>query len=152
MITIPYRRDLTLIMLTLIFVAGVGYDTLAIQPHNRARLLLVACVAAGFAVLFLLQRYPRDVVQPVFLAAWPMHLYTIAFVGVCVVFHNGNRLDQVLVYTALAYAAYVLIPLIFCSIGNSFGRRFPSWPSCQPFWPSLHLPVRWAPTISWDCR
>ncbi len=113
MIAIPYRKTFALLTIALIFTFSVIYDTLVIKERNQAKMLMIAGAAACFMALFLLQKYPRRLIQPVLLTAWPLHLYTICLLVICVGFHHGSKLDQVIVYTLFGYASYVLLPMIF---------------------------------------
>ncbi len=60
-----------------------------------------------------MEKYPTQVIQPVVLAAWPLHLFTLCLVGICVAFHHGDRLGEIVAYTVVAYASYVVLPLLF---------------------------------------
>jgi O-antigen ligase len=72
---------------------------------------VAAAVVACFAAIFLLTRFPRPVIQPALLAAWPLHLFTICFLGEAWFFHDGARLGAIIAYTIVAYASFLLVPL-----------------------------------------
>jgi O-antigen ligase len=110
---IPHRRTLIFLLLTLTFAASVLYDSLWAQYHERLQLVLGAAIGAALAAVLLLQQYPAAAVQPALLATWPLHLFTLAFFWVCLMFHGGHALGQVVIYTVFGYATYLLLPAIF---------------------------------------
>ncbi len=106
------RTTLVVVCIGLAFAASVAYDTLLIKPTDRPRAAVAAMVVISLGAAFLLQRYPLRALQPMLVAAWPLHLFTLGFFTVCLVFHGGARLQQVVAYTLLAYATYVFLPLL----------------------------------------
>ena len=106
-----YRRQLVLACLAAIFAAGVLYDTRFIVPLETLMALVALGVVGCFGVIVLLTRYPRSVIQSAVLAAWPLHLYTIAFVTVSWVYHGGGQKSTLIAYTIVAYAAWLVIPV-----------------------------------------
>lgn len=106
-----YRRELVLACLAAIFAAGVLYDTRFIVPLDSLKALVALGVVGCCGVIILLTRYPRSVIQPAVLAAWPLHLYTIAFIGVSWVYHGGGQKSTLIAYTIIAYAAWLVIPV-----------------------------------------
>ena len=85
---------------------------LLVQDNARLQLLLAGGIAASFAVVFVLTRYPLYLLKSVAVAAWPLHLFTAGFFGVCFAYHGGAALNQVIFYTLFGYVTYVLIPLV----------------------------------------
>ncbi len=108
---LKYRQELVVIGLLMAFAAGVFYDTRFIVPLEGLRTLVAAFVVACFGAVFLLTPYPWRIVQPALLAAWPLHLFTISFVGFAWTFHGGAELGAIIAYTLVAYATYLLVPL-----------------------------------------
>lgn len=109
---IPHRKLLMYLCFAVVLVASILYDTLFVIAGERLRPVLAALVlvCAGGAVV--LQKYPLRVIQPVIVAMWPLHLFTLSFFVVCLAFQGGARLGQVVAYTVVAYATYALLPLI----------------------------------------
>ena len=108
-----HRRALILACLATAFVAGVTYDTLSIIPFELPRAALAAVVLLGLLAATFLQRYPRDVIQPVIVANWPLHLFTVSFFASVFIFHGGAHAGQLLAYTLVAYATYMFVPVFF---------------------------------------
>ncbi len=106
-----YRNELLFACLLMAFTASVVYDTLLIIPMEGLRTVVAAATVACFAAIIILARYPQRVVQPALLAAWPLHLFTICFLGVSWCFHNGAQLGSIIAYTIVAYATYLLVPI-----------------------------------------
>ncbi len=106
-----YRKQLTSICLAVAFLAGVAYDTLFIIPHEGLRAIVAVTVLASLAVAFLLEEYPPHVIQPVIVATIPLHLFSMISLGFCVSFHGDSRLGEMVAYTLVAYATYVLVPV-----------------------------------------
>jgi O-antigen ligase len=107
-----HRRTLTFLMLTSILVASMTYDTVLLQIDERWQRALAGVMAVSFAIILLLQRYSVPALSQAFMAVWPLHLYSLAFLGVIVGFHGGSRLMDVLAYTYFAYASYLFVPMI----------------------------------------
>lgn len=111
MTNVNYRRELIFVFLLLAFAASVLYDTLFIVPLESLRTLVAAAIVACFGAIFLLARYPAEIIQPAIWAAWPLHLFTICFLGISWCFHDGAQLGSIIAYTIVAYATYLLVPL-----------------------------------------
>ncbi len=73
--------------------------------------MVAAAVVGCFAAIFLLTTYPKRVIQPALVAAWPLHLYTICFLGVSWCFHGGAQKGAIIAYTVVAYATFLLVPV-----------------------------------------
>lgn len=106
-----YRKELVFVCLLFAFAAGVFYDTRFIIPLEGLRAAVAAVVVACFGATLLLARYPLQVIQPAVLAAWPLHLFTICFLGLSWCVHGGAQLGTIIAYTIVAYATYLLVPL-----------------------------------------
>ncbi len=106
-----YRKELVFLCLLLAFAASVVYDTRYIILHEQLRAVVAASVVACFAAIFLLTRYPRQVIQPAVLAVWPLHLFTICLLGLAWCFHDGAQKGAIIAYTIVAYATWLLVPL-----------------------------------------
>ncbi len=106
-----YRKQLVYLCLMLAFAASVVYDTQFIVPLQRLQSVVAAAVVACFSATFLLARFPKRVIQPALLAAWPLHLFTICFLGVTWCFHGGAQKGAFIAYTIVAYATWLLVPL-----------------------------------------
>ena len=109
---VNYRRQLIFVFLLLAFAASVVFDTRFIVSLDTLRTLVAAAIVACFGAIFLLARYPAEVIQPAILAAWPLHLFTICFLGLSWCFHDGSQLGSIIAYTIVGYATYLLVP--FC--------------------------------------
>ena len=107
-----YRRTLTFVLLTASLAASIAYDTVLLQIYEPVQQGLAGLMALCFAAVLLLQRYPTKSLSESLTLAWPLHVYSIAFLGVCIGFHGGARLSQVVAYTYFAYVTYLLIPFI----------------------------------------
>ncbi|MCA9140486.1 MAG: O-antigen ligase family protein [Planctomycetales bacterium] len=108
---INYRQPLISVFLTMALAAGVLYDTRFAISLAALRALLGASVVACLGAVFVVARYPQRTIMPSILSAWPMHLFTICFVGVTWCFHSGAHLGSVIAYTIVGYATYLLVPL-----------------------------------------
>ncbi len=108
---VNYRRELSFLCLLLAMAASVVYDTRFIIPLDGLRVVIAAVIVACFGTLFLLGTYPQRIIQPVLLAAWPLHLFTLYFLGLSYCIHGGARLGSIIAYTIVAYASYLLIPV-----------------------------------------
>lgn len=106
-----FRRELLFLCLLMAFAASVLYDTLFIIPLNTMRSVVAVAVFACFGAAFLLARYPGRIVQPVLVAAWPLHLFTICLLGVSWCVHEGAESGTIIAYTIVAYATYLVLPL-----------------------------------------
>ncbi len=112
-LAIDHRRALILGCLAAALVAGVTYDTLTIIPFAMPRAAMAGFVLVSLVAAFFLQRYPLDIIQPVIIANWPLHLFTVSFFASVFVFHGGANAGQLAAYTVVAYATYVLVPTLF---------------------------------------
>ena len=112
MISDSYRQTLTFAMLAFSIVVSVAYDTVPFQINEGSQQLLAVVMAGCLAVIVMVQRYSLPVLSRAIVYAWPLHLFSLAFVGVCVGFHGGAKLSQVIGYTYFAYATYVIVPMI----------------------------------------
>jgi len=110
------RRELVSVCLVIAFVASVIYDTRLIVPLEGLRALVAAGVVACFGAVMVLSKYPKSVIQPALLAAWPLHLNTIFFVGVVWCFHGGEQKSAIVAYTIVAYATWLMVP--FCLLSD----------------------------------
>ena len=108
---LKYRSELVFTCLVIAFAASVLYDTRLIVPLDGLRSAVAAGVVGCFAAIFLLTTYPPRVIQPALVAAWPLHLYTISFVGVSWCFHGGAQKGAIIAYTIVAYATWLLVPV-----------------------------------------
>ncbi len=106
------RHSLILPALGAALLAGVAYDSLFVQTGSQFQVPLAGVIALSLAYVFFLVRYPSDSIQPAIVAAWPLHLFTLAFFWSCFAVHGGRKLDQVVSYTLFAYATYLLVPLV----------------------------------------
>jgi O-antigen ligase len=113
MIPLAYRRSLILAALTVALLGAVAYDTLWMQSYTYLQLPLAGLIACTLGVALLVQRYPIGRLRSAFLSAWPLHLFTASFVGVCFVIQFGKKLDQVVIYSVFAYVLYFVIPFLF---------------------------------------
>lgn len=113
MIPLAYRRSITLAGLTIALLASVAYDTLWMQSYVYLQLPLAGVIAGVLGIALLVQQYPLQRARVAFLSAWPLHLFTASFIGLCFVIQFGRKLDQVIIYSVFAYVLYFLIPLIF---------------------------------------
>lgn len=100
------------LLLALVLFAGVTYDTMLVKQSDQLRFLTALILVSCLAGALLLQEYPERALRMAFVRAWPLHLFTISFFSVCLAFHGGFRLEQVLVYTIFAYALFMLVPLL----------------------------------------
>lgn len=107
-----HRRALILLCLVVAMAASVTYDTLTIIPYGLARAALAAVVLLSLVTAFFLQRYPRDVIQSIVVANWPLHLFTLSFFASVFVVHRRANADQLLAYTVVAYATYMFVPFL----------------------------------------
>ena len=126
MTRIPYRTLLTLLCLGFTLIASVIYDFLAVQDQPQVRLLLAAGIAACMALIVALTRFPLSVLQRALVAAWPLHLFTLSFVWICIAFHGGAELRQVIMYSLFGYATYLLLPMVFV-IDHRVWNIFVKW-------------------------
>lgn len=120
-----YRQQLIVVFLLLGLAAGVFYDTRTIIPLGTLRQVVGAFVVACFGAIFVLARYPGRIIQPALLAAWPMHVFTICFLGVAWCFHGGSQLGSIIAYTIVGYATFLFIPvclLLDPRLLNAFAR------------------------------
>ncbi len=108
---LQYRRELVFTCLALAFAASVVYDTAFIVTRESLRAVIAVAVVGCFSAVFLLTTYPKRVIQPALVAAWPLHLYTICFLGVSWCFHGGAQKGAIIAYTVVAYATFLLVPV-----------------------------------------
>jgi O-antigen ligase len=111
MTIVDYRKQLIIVLLLSVFAASVVYDTRFILQFDTLKTLVAAAIVAALGAIFLLARYPANLIQPAIWAAWPLHLFTICFLGVSWCFHGGSQLGSIIAYTIVAYATYLLVPL-----------------------------------------
>ena len=115
-----HRQFLLLMCLATAFAAGVVYDTLAIIPFPDLRSLMAAIVVASLIATLLWQRFPVPILQPVVVANWPLHLFTVLFFASVFMVHGGANAGQLLAYTLVAYATYLLVPVLLMLDGWLF--------------------------------
>ncbi|MEZ6102388.1 MAG: O-antigen ligase family protein [Pirellulaceae bacterium] len=108
----PYRTALTFFLLAVAYAASLIYDTLIVQEYPQIQTLLGASIAACFAGMLVLVPYPRQVLMPLLLSSWPLHLYCASVLFIIWGFHGGWMLGQAAFYTPFAYAMYLLLPLV----------------------------------------
>ena len=119
---LTYRKEIVFACLALAFAIGAAYDTRFIVSMERLRAVIAAAIIACFGAIFLLSRYPRSVIQPAILAAWPLHLFTVVFVGFSWCFHGGGPKGTIIAYTIVGYATWLLVPLCLLLDRQLFDR------------------------------
>ncbi|MCA9217799.1 MAG: O-antigen ligase family protein [Planctomycetales bacterium] len=112
MIVDSYRRTLTFYLLAIILVASVAYDTVPLQINDGLQRALAALMAGCTALVLFIQRYSTKDLARTLVSGWPLHVYSLAFVTLCVTVHGGSKLSQVIAYTYFAYATYLFVPMI----------------------------------------
>jgi O-antigen ligase len=103
------------------FAASVAYDTVLVKTNERLSQPIALLVIGSLGLSFLLAKYPLSGLHTLVINTWPLHLFTVSFVLVCVGFHDRSRLDQVIIYTLVAYATYALLPLVILNDARLFG-------------------------------
>jgi O-antigen ligase len=106
-----YRTGLLLTCLLAALGFAVVYDMRWIVDLPELRALVALAVMGCLAGFCVLAKWPREWLQTALLAGWPLHLFTISFLGICWCFLGGNQLTAILAYTVVAYAAWLLVPL-----------------------------------------
>ncbi len=155
-----YRKELVVACLIAAFAAGVAYDTQFVIELEGVRAAVGAFVVACFAAILFLATYPKHLIQPALLAAWPLHLFTIFFGGVTIYFHGREQLGTFAAYTIVAYATYLLLPLCFIAdrrLFDTFAKivaiasallAIPSYVGAMGIDSLVGIPLRNKPTYS----
>jgi O-antigen ligase len=105
------RNQFVLLCLALALAAGVAYDTRLVISYEGLRPVFALAMLGSLGLAFVLSKYPVRIISPVIVAVWPLHLLTFAMLFISVSFQRGFGLREIIAYTLVAYATFVLVPI-----------------------------------------